>query len=124
MIQLRGVTLSSIRFWEAERPFSPVRGRADGVMGSKSTLCMSTQRSSVGNACRDTPPSTPTARPLRRSKPAGGPPRERGMEDDDSRTGYANPPKEHRWKKGQSGNPRRQRAKPPESTVAMIDRLL
>jgi hypothetical protein len=47
-----------------------------------------------------------------------------GMEDDDSRTGYANPPKEHRWKKGQSGNPRRQRAKPPESTVAMIDRLL
>ena len=47
-----------------------------------------------------------------------------GIEDDDSRAGYGNPPKEYRWKKGQSGNPRRQRAKPPESTVAMIDRLL
>jgi hypothetical protein len=47
-----------------------------------------------------------------------------GMEDDDSRTGYGNPPKEYRWKKGQSGNPRRQRAKPAESTVAMIDKLL
>lgn len=45
-------------------------------------------------------------------------------DDDDSRTGYGNPPKEYRWKKGQSGNPRRQRVKPPESTVAMIDRLL
>jgi hypothetical protein len=47
-----------------------------------------------------------------------------GMEDDDSRTGYGNPPKQHRWKKGQSGNPRRQRTKPPESSVTMIDRLL
>jgi hypothetical protein len=47
-----------------------------------------------------------------------------GPTEDDSPTGYGSPPKQHRWKKGQSGNPRRQRVKPPESTVAMIDRLL
>lgn len=44
--------------------------------------------------------------------------------EDDSPTGYGNPPKKYRWKKGQSGNSRRQRAKPSESTVAVIDRLL
>jgi len=47
-----------------------------------------------------------------------------GPTEDDSPTGYGSPPKQHRWKKGQNGNPRRQRVKPPESTVAMIDRLL
>lgn len=48
-----------------------------------------------------------------------------GSTEDDVPTGYGNPPKEYRWKKGQSGNPRRRRARlPTESTVAMIDRLL
>ena len=43
---------------------------------------------------------------------------------DNDAVGYGRPPKARRWKKGQSGNPRRRRSKPPESTVAMIDRLL
>ena len=43
---------------------------------------------------------------------------------DNDAVGYGRPPKAHRWKKGQSGNPRRRRSKPPESTVATIDRLL
>ena len=47
-----------------------------------------------------------------------------GRTEDDGPTGYGNPPKKYRWKKGQSGNSRRQRAKPSESTVAVIDRLL
>jgi hypothetical protein len=47
-----------------------------------------------------------------------------GPTEDDDPTGYGNPPKEYRWKKGQSGNSRRQRAKLPESTIAVIDRLL
>jgi Family of unknown function (DUF5681) len=43
---------------------------------------------------------------------------------DDFRVGYGRPPQAHQWKKGQSGNPRRRKRKAPESTVAMIDRLL
>ena len=43
---------------------------------------------------------------------------------DNDAVGYGRPPQARRWKKGQSGNPRRRRSKPPESTVAMIDRLL
>ena len=44
--------------------------------------------------------------------------------DDDGPIGYGNPPRKYRWKKGQSGNPRRRRTKPIESTVTIIDRLL
>jgi hypothetical protein len=47
-----------------------------------------------------------------------------GPTQDDGPTGYGNPPKEYRWRKGQSGNSRQQKAKPPESMVAVIDRLL
>jgi hypothetical protein len=43
---------------------------------------------------------------------------------DDYRIGYRRPPREPRWKKGQSGNSRRRKPKRPESTVAIIDRLL
>lgn len=41
-----------------------------------------------------------------------------------SAAGQGRPPKAHRRKKGQSGNPRRRRPKAPESTLALIDRLL
>jgi hypothetical protein len=43
---------------------------------------------------------------------------------DDYRVGYGRPPLETRWRRGQSGNGRRRRPKPPESLVATIDRLL
>jgi hypothetical protein len=43
---------------------------------------------------------------------------------DDYRVGYGRPPWETRWKKGQSGDARRWKPKPSESTVAIIDRLL
>jgi hypothetical protein len=42
---------------------------------------------------------------------------------DDDRIGYGQPPRNTRWKKGQSGNSRR-KPKPPENTVSIIDRLL
>jgi hypothetical protein len=38
--------------------------------------------------------------------------------------GYGHPPKQTRWKKGQSGNPRRQYPARSRGTVEMIDRLL
>ena len=38
--------------------------------------------------------------------------------------GYKRPPTQHRWKKGQSGNPKRRRAARSISTIEMIDRLL
>ena len=38
--------------------------------------------------------------------------------------GYKRPPKETRWKKEQSGNPKRRRAARSISTIEMIDRLL
>ena len=38
--------------------------------------------------------------------------------------GYKRPPKVTRWKKGQSGNPKRRRAARSISTIEMIDRLL
>ncbi|MFY9836775.1 MAG: DUF5681 domain-containing protein [Xanthobacteraceae bacterium] len=38
--------------------------------------------------------------------------------------GYKRPPRETRWKKGQSGNPRRRKLKPREGAVATIERLL
>jgi hypothetical protein len=38
--------------------------------------------------------------------------------------GYRRPPRAHRWKKGQSGNPRRRYPEQPLSPVEMIDRLL
>lgn len=42
---------------------------------------------------------------------------------DDDKVGYGRPPKKSRWKKGESGNPRK-KPKAPESLAAMIDRLL
>ena len=42
---------------------------------------------------------------------------------DDYKVGYSRPPRETRLKKGQSGNPR-QKPKPAESMVDMVDRLL
>jgi hypothetical protein len=42
---------------------------------------------------------------------------------DDEKVGYGQPPEKTRWKKGQSGNPRN-KPKPPEHIVDMIDRLL
>ena len=41
--------------------------------------------------------------------------------DDD--VGYGRPPKKTRWKKGQSGNPKRQYPARNKSTVEMIDRF-
>jgi hypothetical protein len=41
--------------------------------------------------------------------------------DDD--VGYGHPPKQTRWKKGQSGNPHRQYPARSKSTVEMIDRF-
>jgi hypothetical protein len=38
--------------------------------------------------------------------------------------GYGRPPKHTRWKKGQSGNSRKVRAKRDENMVTLIDRLL
>jgi hypothetical protein len=38
--------------------------------------------------------------------------------------GYGRPPKNTRWKKGQSGNPRKIQPKQVESVVALIDRQL
>jgi len=43
---------------------------------------------------------------------------------DEYRVGRGQPPRDTRWKKGQSGNPRRRRTKIPEGTVVTIDRLL
>jgi hypothetical protein len=43
---------------------------------------------------------------------------------DNYEVGYKRPPMRTRWKKGQSGNPRGPKYKAPESTVAIIDRLL
>jgi Family of unknown function (DUF5681) len=43
---------------------------------------------------------------------------------DGDAVGYASPPQNTRWKKGQSGNPRNIRPKPEETTIALIDRLL
>jgi hypothetical protein len=42
---------------------------------------------------------------------------------DDDDVGYGRPPKRTRWKKGQSGNPRRQYPARSRSTVELIDRL-
>jgi Family of unknown function (DUF5681) len=44
--------------------------------------------------------------------------------DDEYRVGRGRPPLKTRWKKGQSGNPRHQKAKRAESALEMIDRLL
>jgi hypothetical protein len=43
--------------------------------------------------------------------------------DDDEKIGYCRPPRGTRWKKGQSGNPRK-KPRPEESVVDLIDRLL
>ena len=40
------------------------------------------------------------------------------------RVGYGRPPRETRWRRGQSGNPRHRKHKRPESTVAKLDKLL
>jgi Family of unknown function (DUF5681) len=42
---------------------------------------------------------------------------------DDNKVGYGQPPPETRWKKGQSGNPRR-KPKRTERIIDMVDRLL
>jgi hypothetical protein len=42
---------------------------------------------------------------------------------DDDAAGYRRPPKQTRWKKGQSGNPNRRYPAHSKSTVEMIDRL-
>jgi len=43
---------------------------------------------------------------------------------DDGKVGYGRPPLHTRWKKGQSGDPRKRKPGRPETTVALIDRLL
>jgi hypothetical protein len=45
---------------------------------------------------------------------------------DDDRIGYKRPPRKTRWKKGQSGDPRRRKSanRSRESAVATVDRLL
>ncbi len=43
--------------------------------------------------------------------------------DDDEKVGYRRPPRGTRWKKGQSGNPRK-KPRSEESVVDLIDRLL
>jgi hypothetical protein len=43
---------------------------------------------------------------------------------DGDAVGYGRPPKHTRWKKGQSGNPRKVRPQREENMVALIDRLL
>jgi hypothetical protein len=43
--------------------------------------------------------------------------------DDDQKVGYRRPPRDTRWKKGQSGNPRK-KPKRAESVVDLVDRLL
>jgi hypothetical protein len=43
---------------------------------------------------------------------------------DGDAVGYGHPPTKTRWKKGQSGNPRKIRPKREESAVSLIDRLL
>ena len=43
--------------------------------------------------------------------------------DDEQKVGYGRPPRGTRWKKGQSGNPRK-KPKRTESVVDLIDRLL
>jgi Family of unknown function (DUF5681) len=43
---------------------------------------------------------------------------------DEDAVGYGRPPKNTRWKKGQSGNPRKARPKQDENMVSLIDRLL
>jgi hypothetical protein len=42
----------------------------------------------------------------------------------EDKVGYGRPPLKTRFKKGQSGNPRRRKEKRLENTIAMIDRLL
>jgi hypothetical protein len=42
---------------------------------------------------------------------------------DDDKVGYGRPPRKNRWKKNQSGNPRK-KTKRIESIVDMVDRLL
>jgi hypothetical protein len=42
---------------------------------------------------------------------------------DDDKVGYGHPPRNRRWKKGQSGNPRNKR-KRQTTTLEIIDRLL
>jgi hypothetical protein len=44
-------------------------------------------------------------------------------QQDDDDVGYGRPPKRSRWKKGQSGNPRRQYPARSKSTVEMIDKF-
>jgi Family of unknown function (DUF5681) len=43
---------------------------------------------------------------------------------DDYQVGYGRPPRETRWKKGQSGDPRKRKRKPREGATATIERLL
>jgi hypothetical protein len=45
---------------------------------------------------------------------------------DDDGVGYRRPPRNKRWKKGQSGNPRngKPNSKPTESPLAVVERLL
>src|SRR5262249_46573615 len=39
----------------------------------------------------------------------------------DDKVGYGRPPRHSRWKKGQSGNPRRIYKRAPKSAIALID---
>jgi hypothetical protein len=43
---------------------------------------------------------------------------------DGDKAGYKNPPKDTRWKEGESGNPLRRYPKRVETTVELIDKLL
>ena len=44
--------------------------------------------------------------------------------DGNYRVGYGRPPQEHKWKKGQSGNPRRSKALRPKSLKVLVDEFL
>jgi hypothetical protein len=43
---------------------------------------------------------------------------------DDYTVGFGRPPQDHRWKKGQTGNPRRRKARRPKSLKAIVDDYL
>ena len=47
-----------------------------------------------------------------------------GKPPDDYQVGYKRPPQDHKWKKGQSGNPRPRKARQPKSLKAIVDDYL
>ena len=47
-----------------------------------------------------------------------------GKPPDDYQVGYTRPPQDHRWTKGQTGNPRRRTARRPKSLKTLVDEYL